>query len=293
MPMNDRTKELLEQLGNGIADLTTSGKWAEYLTFMAKFHRYSFGNVMLILFQKPDATQVMGFGNKAGTSGWKSLGRNVIKGESAIWILAPITKWVDDEDENSGAKHQIVVGWKSVPVFDVSQTEGDPLPEVVSHLQGEAPEGMYANLTQVALSLGITSVTDADLGAANGVTRKDGTVQIHPGRSALQRVKTLVHEIAHWQLGHLKDGEGVDHRGIGELEAESVAYVVLGHLGIDTSDYSFGYVAGWQGNDAEKAQEQIRASAGKIQKAVTKILAGLEDEAAKQETAAEQVAVAA
>jgi antirestriction protein ArdC len=287
--MNDRTKEMLASLEDGISKLADSGEWQRYLATMAKFHRYSFGNVMLILFQNPDATQVMGFGNKAGTSGWKSLGRSVKKGEHAIWILAPMTR--SETDEDTGAKSQVVFGWKTVPVFDVSQTEGAPLPEVTRCLDGQDPDGLFGQLADAALALGVASVADADLGQANGVTHKDGRIEIHPDRSPLHRAKTLAHEIAHWQLGHLADGNK-SGRGLCELEAESVAYAVMGSLGFDSGDYSFGYVAGWA-EDAEKAKDGIRASAGRIQKAVTAILGELGKAAAADGSERELAAVAA
>jgi hypothetical protein len=293
---DDRTKELLGQLESGIDKLTSSDEWKRYLATMAKFHRYSFGNVMLIMFQRPDATQVMGYGSrdkKTGKpkSGWLSVGRHVKDGgaephthpgqpgtcekQHGIWILAPITVKAEDEG-NPGQKREKLIGWKSVPVFDVSQTDGEPLPEPVKLLQGEGPVDLYEHLIATALDLGATSVTTgADLGQANGVTHQDGRIEISQDRSGLQQIKTLVHEIAHWNLGHLADGP-VTHRGVAELEAESVAYVVLGQLGIDTGDYSFGYVAGWSKDDAEEARKGIRASAGRIQKAVTAITASLD-----------------
>ena len=274
--MNDRTKELLASLEDGIGNLTSSDEWQRYLATMAKFHRYSFGNVMLIMFQRPDATRVMGFGSKDGSTGWKSLGRSVRKGEHAIWILAPMTVRDREAEAEAGGKVMKVIGWKSVPVFDISQTDGDELPEPVKLLDGDEPEGLFAELTGVALSLGITSVTDADLGKANGVTYADGRIEIHPDRTGLQRVKTLAHEIGHWVLGHTTS-ECELTRGQRELEAESVAYVVMGQLGVDSGEYTFGYVAGWAGGeDAAKAQAGIRASGTRIQKAVGTVLGALE-----------------
>lgn len=269
--MNDRTKELLANLEDGIDSMTSSDKWQDYLATAAKFHRYSFGNTLLIMFQDPFATQVAGFRK------WQELGRQVRKGEKAIWILAPLT--VRDRDSEAeagdGQRRVKLIGWKSVPVFDVAQTDGEPLPEPVKLLDGDHPEDMFERLTEVALSLGITSVTDADLGSANGVVYGDGRVEIHPDRPGLQRAKSLAHEIAHWQLGHCEQGNTLT-RGTRELEAESAAYVVMASLGIDTSDYSFGYVAGWAGgDDADKARAGIKASAGRIQKAATVILDAL------------------
>ena len=278
--MNDRTKELLASLEDGIGKLTSSDEWQRYLATMAKFHRYSFGNTMLIMFQCPEASQVAGFRK------WQELGRQVRKGETAIWILAPVTVRDREHEAETGDRRTKLIGWKSVPVFDISQTDGDELPEPVKLLDGDEPEGLYAGLTGVALSLGITSVTDADLGEANGTTYADGRIEIHPDRTGLQRVKTLAHEIGHWVLGHLT-AECELTRGQRELEAESVAYVVMGSLGVDSGEYTFGYVAGWAGGeDAEKAQAGIRASGTRIQKAVGTVLGALE-------TASEQQLVAA
>lgn len=269
----DRTKALLADLEAGIDRLVTSDEWHRYLATAAKFHHYSFGNILLILAQRQDATQVAGFHK------WIDLGRHVRKGEHGIWILAPITRKV--EDDETGETSYRLVGYKSVPVFDISQTDGEPLPEPAHLLTGDAPEGLYKRLVNIASDLGFP-VEDSDTGQANGVTyyataEKDARIAINPDREPLHRAKTLAHEIAHAILHGPEHKLDLD-RGQIELEAESTAFVVLATLGIDSGDYSFGYVTGWADaeQDADKARTKIRASAARIQAAATQILDALD-----------------
>lgn len=176
-----------------------------------------------------------------------------------------------------------VTGFRLVPVFDVSQTSGEELPEPVKLLQGEDADGVFGKLTKVAESIGFkVQVTPEVAGhpGANGLCEYGPKlITVAGNRSELQQVKTLAHEIGHAML-HGKP-EARLSRSTVELEAESTAYVVCQSLGLDTSDYSFGYVAGWKG-DAEKAREAIKASGGRIHQASKSILNGLEAQAEAQ-----------
>jgi len=230
----------------------------------AKFTNYSPRNVALVLLQNPDATHVAGYRT------WESLGRQVRKGEVSLRILAPLRYTLADPE--TGQKESAIKGFKLAPVFDVSQTDGEPLVDVTQRLTGGDPDGLYGELLRVAQGLGYT-VEDADLGGeVNGDTTYSARrIRVEASNAPAQRVKTLAHEIAHAMLH--EDARHLD-RGLIELEAESVAYVVCQSFGLETGEYSFGYVAGWAG--AEKAQELILESAKKIQSAAKTIVRQVE-----------------
>jgi N-terminal domain of anti-restriction factor ArdC len=160
MTAKNNHPELIEQLTEGISNLTSSEEWQRYLDFQSRFHRYSFGNVLLIAAQCHEATQVAGF------NAWRKMNRFVRKGEKAIWILAPmIYKNADAED---GEPDRVIRGFKFVPVFDVAQTDGEELPAVCNRLDGDDSEDRYATLLTVARSIGFT-VDDHEFdGSTNG-----------------------------------------------------------------------------------------------------------------------------
>ena len=263
---------LLEGLSAGIADLTTSEKWTQYLDVQSKFYRYSPNNVMLILLQNPYATRV------AGYNAWKALDHQVMAKESALRILAPMKYKRDDAPEGENARE--IRGFKLVPVFDISQTEGPDLPDIVSKLEGLAPEGVFVKLTEFAQDIGfrVERPQSLDSGANGDTSHSEGRIRVVGSNSDAQQAKTLAHEIGHALL----HDPGVEttkdlERGLKELEAESTAYVICTALGMDTSDYSFGYVAGWAGG-APEAIQGIKASTGRIQKAATAVLKTFEVE---------------
>ena len=263
MPTVDRD-DLLDTLTEGIEGLTTSETWRAHLDVQRRFHRYSFSNSLLICAQDPAASRVAGF------TTWKKLGRSVRRGERAIWILAPMlakrTRHGDDEERRT------IVGFRPVPVFDVSQTDGEPLPEVCTTLRGDDPGAWLDRLTTCAGHLGYT-VEFTDLpGATNGdcaFARR--RIRVERRNERAQQVKTLAHELAHALLH-----EGVDDRPLAELEAESTAYVVCRTFGFDTGVYSFGYVACWAGGGPE-AVARIKESGARIQRAAAVILESLEE----------------
>jgi antirestriction protein ArdC len=255
--------ELLAQLTGGIANLTSSDDWQNYLDFQSRFHHYSFNNVLLITLQRHEATRVAGF------NAWRKMNRFVRKGEKAIWILAPMVyKANETEDVES---ERVVRGFKFVPVFDVTQTDGDDLPSVSCRIQGDDPAGHYRQLVTVAQSIGF-AVADHEFGGGTDgdCSHLEHRIRVEAHNPGAQRVKTLAHEITHALLH-----EYFESRALAELEAESTAYVVCQSIGIDSGDYTFGYVATWVGG-GEEAIAGIKACGERIQKTAATILQAFE-----------------
>ncbi|HXQ18251.1 MAG TPA: ArdC-like ssDNA-binding domain-containing protein [Acidimicrobiales bacterium] len=261
MAANGQHAELVNRLTEGIADLTSSDRWRRYLDFQSRFHRYSAGNVLLILSQRPDATRVAGF------RAWQALDRSVRRGERALWILAPMVRRRCIGDPEGEAR---IGGFKWVPVFDVSQTEGADLPSVCRPLSGDDDGPAFERLIEIATLIGFRVEDHRFDGPTNGdCCHRRRRIRVEVARSARQRVKTLAHELAHAILH-----ERVGDRSVAELEAESTAYVVCQHLGIDTAEYTFGYVATWAGGGAA-AIAAIKASCDRIQRAADTIVGSL------------------
>lgn len=263
MSATSRRDLLLVELANGVESLVTSDLWRAHLEVQSRFHRYSFGNVALIGAQRPDASRVAGFRS------WQSLGRNVRRGERAIWILAPLLVRADEDDVASGdGATRVVRGFKAVPVFDEAQTEGADLPSVCTLLDGDDPLDAYRYLERFCASIGF-QIEDHELEAGtNGdCSHERRLIRVERRNAPAQRAKTLAHELAHALLH-----ERVEDRSLAELEAESVAFVVCRSLGIDTSHYSFGYVAVWAGG-GPAASAGLRRCGERIQKAAARVLA--------------------
>jgi antirestriction protein ArdC len=277
----DRQAELLTTLTDGIAALTSSQKWQGWLTAQSRFHTYSFNNALLICLQDPEATRVAGFQT------WKNLGRGVRKGEKAIWIMAPMTRKVATDDPSPAEEAttdepkatRVLSGFKAVPVFDIRQTDGEPLPEVSTRLSGDAP-GVYTQLVEVAHSIGYTVAEEYLDGSRNGDCTYDlKRIRVEARNKEAQQVKTLAHELAHGMLH-----DGYTDRALCELEAESVAFIVCASLGINSDSYSFGYVAGWAGG-GDQAVAAIKASGVAIQATANEILAGVQLDGAGEQAA--------
>lgn len=239
--MKGNIKEITDQLEKGVKDVFESDRYKEYLDFMSKFYNYSVNNIILIMAQKPDASLI------AGYKAWQTkFNRHVRKGEKGISILAPCPhkKIVEKDGEEKEIKWTT---FRPVKVFDVSQTDGESLPTGCTHvLTGEVND--YEKLVEMLKDVAPVSVTFQKIeGTAHGFyDSSEKKIVVDEGMSEQQTVKTIIHEIAHAILHDGDDGEEKDaDRRTMEVQAESVAYTVCKMIGIDASDYSFGYVAGW------------------------------------------------
>ncbi|SEB08722.1 ArdC-like ssDNA-binding domain-containing protein [Leifsonia sp. 21MFCrub1.1] len=244
---------ILEQVGQ----LAQSGQWRRFLDFARSFHQYSLNNLLLILAQNPDATMVAGYRQ------WQAKGRQVRKSESAIKIFGHSTKKTSNlEDESSPNEEQQISHYFPVlSVFDISQT--DPIPGTTAipenpaqQLAGEDDHGLFEPLTAYLRSDG-WDVNREPLAHANGYTDPDRhTVVVRDNLSPEHTAKTLIHEAAHITLQHIDDvNDYRQHRGRMEVEAESVAYIVAGLHGLDTSAYSIGYITGWANEEIDLIRE--------------------------------------
>ena len=304
----EKIKEITDRLEQGITELFDSERYKEYLQVMSKFHNYSFNNTLLIAMQKPDASLIAGF------NAWKNnFGRNVMRGEKGIRILAPspykIRQEVEKKDPQTGktvigkdgkpvteTKEIQIPAYKVVAVFDVSQTEGRELPSIsANELTGDVEqyEDFFAALEKTSpVPMGFEKIE----GTAHGYYHlEEKRIAIDEGMSQLQNLKTAIHEIAHAKLHDidLNAPEQPDRpdRRTREVQAESIAYTVCQHYGLDTSDYSFGYVAGWSSGrelaELKISLETIRATAAEIINTIDGHFAELqkEREAAKAQEA--------
>jgi antirestriction protein ArdC len=269
------------QLAERVGSLDSLQAWGSWLRFANSFHRYSFNNTLLIWAQKPDATMV------AGYRAWQARGRQVRRGETSIKVYGPVTTREPKTDPNGHPirdadgkpVHEVrIVGVKPVSVFDVSQTEGEPLPTPpqASLLTGQAPEGLWNALQSFVEAQGYT-VTRGDCGDANGITVYDTRqVRVREDVDDAQAVKTLAHEAGHVLLHHPAQREKFSCRGIVEVEAESVAYMVTAAHGLDASQYTFNYVAGWAHNAATpggpSVEEIVKATGARVIGATDRIL---------------------
>lgn len=257
---------LQASIAEQVEQLRQSEAWTRFLDFAQVFHRYSINNLLLILSQRPDATRVAGYRT------WQSVGRQVTKGQRGIRIFGGRDVVTREEDERTGEEtERRTRRFFPVSVFDISQTEPiDPDaedPSTIAHrLTGDDPLGILAAVVDYLTGQGWTVEREAIAGEVNGYTATDGSrrVVVDVDLSPAHAAKTALHEAAHVLLHAEEDpAEYVQHRGVKETEAESVAYVVAGLLGLDTSTYSIGYVAGWSEGDAET----IKATAGRVLRA--------------------------
>jgi hypothetical protein len=253
-PASDRVTASLLQLERSVAAIQDSNTFRAYLAAQARFHTYSFGNVLLILAQRPDATRVAGYRT------WQSLDRHVKKGEKAIRIIAPASYKPKETDQQTGEElERQVTFFRSASVFDYGQTEGKPLPEVpVPVLDSDAGAELYTSLEAVARTEGLTVVRGHErLGTREqmqGFYEPDNRLIALKEGSQLQMTKTLGHELGHHFAKHTESGPA------SETEAEGIAYVVLAHHGLDSGERSFPYVATWAQDKAI-----LRAALARIQ----------------------------
>ena len=307
----EKLKEITDRLEQGITELFDSERYKEYLKVMSKFHNYSFRNTVLIAMQKPDASLVAGF------SAWKNnFERNVMKGQKGIKIIAPSPYKIKQEMQKidphtqkpvigkdgkpvTEEKEVTIPAYKVVSVFDVSQTEGKELPDIaVDELTGDVDryKDFFAALEKTSpVPIAFENIE----GGSHGYYHlEDKRIAINEGMSELQTLKTAIHEIAHAKLHDIdlnapKDEQQphVDRR-TREVEAESVAYTVCQHYGLDTSDYSFGYVAGWSSgrelSELKSSLETIRSAAAEIINSIDENLAELQKAQDKEQTAGQE-----
>jgi antirestriction protein ArdC len=268
-PTHDRAERLEAahaDLVAAIESLTTGDDWRRMLETAGRFHNYSAGNVFLIMLQAPDATRVAGYRT------WQGLGRQVCKGERGIRILAPCRySYTTTDDDGTEHKHQAIRGFTTVSVFDVAQTEGDPVPDVRPHLlEGDAAAGLWDALGAQVVAQGY-ALERGDCFGANGRTdHATRTVRVRGDVSDAQATKTLAHELAHVLL-HPSTAEYFRCRGRCEVEAESVAFLVCRSVGLDTAAYAFPYLAHWANGDARVVQD----TAERVIRAARAILAAL------------------
>lgn len=283
----NKMNEIPQMLEEGVHKVFESDNYKNYLNIMSKFHNYSINNTLLIARQNPDATLVAGF------KSWeKNFGRHVKKGEKGIKILAPspykkkvLVELVDPvsreimlDINGNPVKEETEVNmtaYRIVSVFDVSQTEGNPLPQIgVAELTGNVDEyELFVEALKQSTSVPISfeNISGVAKGYYNPVT---ASIAVKAGMPESQTVKTMIHEIAHSILHNdiLDEAEKKD-RQTKEVEAESVAYTVCQHFGIDTSDYSFGYIAGWS---SSKETEELKQSFETIQKTASGLINDIE-----------------
>ena len=271
----ERLRRAHARLAEAVEALTASDGWRQMLTVAARFPTYSPHNVLLIGIQRPDATRV------AGYKAWQSLGRNVRKGERGIAIIAPCTYRRDpggdvaaseataEEVAEHGETARELRGYRVVHVFDIAQTDGDPLPDAdrPQLLSGAAPTGLWNALAVQVRSAGFT-VGVGECAPANGVTDYLArSVVVQDGLPGAQRVKTLAHELGHVLLHDPKVRPVQMDRARAEVEAESVAYLVAAAHGLDSNDYSVPYVAGWAGGATGlvlESAERVLSTASRI-----------------------------
>ena len=286
-----RVQELTDKLEQGLQDLFNSDSYRNYLSTMSKFHNYSFNNTLLIAMQKPDATLV------AGYKAWqKNFERHVNKGEKAIRILAPAPYKIKEErdkidpvtqellldKDGNPQKEEVEItipAFRAVSVFDVAQTDGKPIPELAAKELLSDVEGYQDMIRAVEAISPVPIELEEIAGDSKGYyDREAKRIAVQENMSESQTLKTMIHEVAHSKL-HSKEVEQDEQmrkdRNTKEVEAESIAYTVCQHFGVDTSDYSFGYIAGWSSGRDTK---ELRASMDTIRRTASELITGIEEQ---------------
>ena len=263
----NKYKELTDRLEAGIQDVFSSEKYRTYLTVMSRFHSYSFRNSLLIMLQRPEATHVAGF------SAWRDkFHRSVNRGEKGIQILAPSPYRMKVEVEKADAggilrKEEIEIvkpAFRPAYVFDIDQTAGAPLPVLAEELSGSVPKfkTLFDSIKGASpFPIEIEAISGGVKGYCDLTNRR---IAVCSGMSEAQTMKTAIHEITHANLHAAPSKVSLEtkDRHTKEVEAESVAFVVCSHFGIDTSDYSFSYLASWS---TGKELKELKSSLETIQ----------------------------
>ena len=280
---------IMQSLESGVEELFTSNRYQEFLKTMAKFHNYSFNNTMLIAMQRPDATLVTSYKN------WQSMGRQVMKGEKGITIIAPAPYKKMKEKEVLDENQRPIMGtdgkpkteqvevtvphFKAVTVFDIAQTSGEPIQTLAPELLTAAVQDFDSFMQAIQKISPVPIRFDEIDGNANGYYHNaDKEIVIKKGLSESQTLKTAIHETAHAKLHdkEIMESLGVEKdRLTKEVEAESVAYCVCSSFGLDTSDYSFPYIAGWS---SSREMKEMKASMDVIRKTSGEMIDQLTEE---------------
>ena len=280
---------IMQSLESGVEELFTSNRYQEFLKTMAKFHNYSFNNTMLIAMQRPDATLVTSYKN------WQSMGRQVMKGEKGITIIAPAPYKKMKEKEVLDENQRPIMGtdgkpkteqvevtvphFKAVTVFDIAQTSGEPIQTLALELLTAAVQDFDSFMQAIQKISPVPIRFDEIDGNANGYYHNaDKEIVIKKGLSESQTLKTAIHETVHAKLHdkEIMESLGVEKdRLTKEVEAESVAYCVCSSFGLDTSDYSFPYIAGWS---SSREMKEMKASMDVIRKTAGEMIDQLTEE---------------
>ena len=280
---------IMQSLESGVEELFTSNRYQEFLKTVAKFHNYSFNNTMLIAMQRPDATLVTSYKN------WQSMGRQVMKGEKGITIIAPAPYKKMKEKEVLDENQRPIMGtdgkpkteqvevtvphFKAVTVFDIAQTSGEPIQTLAPELLTAAVQDFDSFMQAIQKISPVPIRFDEIDGNANGYYHNaDKEIVIKKGLSESQTLKTAIHETVHAKLHdkEIMESLGVEKdRLTKEVEAESVAYCVCSSFGLDTSDYSFPYIAGWS---SSREMKEMKASMDVIRKTAGEMIDQLTEE---------------
>lgn len=288
-----KVKEITDKLEEGLKELFESEKYKSYLSTMSKFHNYSFNNTLLIALQRPDASLV------AGYQAWqKNFNRHVKRGEKGIRILAPAPYKIKEErDKLDPVTGEVMLdkdgmpqteevevkipAFRAVSVFDVSQTDGEPLPELEAKELLSTVEG-YEDFIKAVTNVAPAPIGFEDIpGDSKGYFNiEENRIAVQEGMSESQTLKTMVHETAHSML-HNKEVNKEDipapakDRNTKEIEAESIAFTVCRHFGIDTSEYSFSYIAGWSSG---RDMKELKSSLDTIRRTASELITGIEEQ---------------
>lgn len=284
----ERMSQIQEKLEAGVREIFDSEKYKDYISTMAKFPHYSINNCILIVSQCPEASHVCGYKK------WQTdFNRVVNRNEHGIMIIAPMTYKADVEEAVFDSENHPVLdsngkqvtetvtrefqGFRPAYVFDVSQTSGDPLPTLATMLSGGVED--FEKMKDILIAISPVPISFEEItGGANGYfSPATQSIVVKEGMSELQTIKTMIHEIAHATLGHGGKDDKWD-RETKEVQAESVAYWVTQMVGLDTSDYSFGYISGWS---KDREVTELKENLDLIKTTADKISADLERELSK------------
>jgi len=286
-----KVQELTDKLERGLTELFNSESYKNYLSTMSKFHNYSFNNTLLIAMQKPEASLV------AGYKAWqKNFDRHVNKGEKAIRILAPapykikeerdkidpVTQEIMLDRDGNPQKEEVEItipAFRAVSVFDVSQTDGKPIPELEAKELLSDVEGYQDMIHAVETVSPVPIEMEEIAGESKGYfDREARRIAVQENMSESQTLKTMIHEVAHSMLHNKEmeqDEQARKDRNTKEVEAESIAYTVCQHFGVDTSEYSFGYIAGWSSGRDTK---ELKSSMDTIRRTASELITGIEEQ---------------